>query len=80
MLAACETIPHAGAGKCNTARVQNFVGILGTADVGPVLLKRSGARTIRWLAPGTMATMDYRLDRLNVRINGRNFVTGLDCG
>lgn len=80
LLAGCETIPEAGAGKCNVARAQNFIGALGTADLGTALLKRSGARTIRWLAPGTAATMDYRQDRLNVRVDGRNFVTGLDCG
>ncbi len=80
LLTACETIPEAGAGNCDAARVQNFVGALGTADLGTVLLKRSGARTIRWLAPGTAATMDYRMDRLNVQVDGRNFVTGVDCG
>lgn len=80
LLAACETIPEAGAGKCDATRVQNFVGALGTADLGTVLLKRSGARTIRWLAPGTAATMDYRMDRLNVQVDGRNFVKGVDCG
>ena len=79
-LSACETIPTAGRGACDTSRVQNFVGALGTADVGQVLLQRSRSRTLRWLAPGTMATMDYRQDRLNVRVDGRNFVTGVDCG
>jgi hypothetical protein len=80
LLSACETIPAAGAGKCDATGVRNFVGALATADVGAVLIKRSGARTLRWLAPGSMATMDYRQDRLNVRVDGRNFVTGLDCG
>lgn len=80
LLAACETIPVAGAGRCDATRVQKFVGALGTTDVGSALLKRSGARTLRWLAPGSLATMDYRQDRLNVRVDGRNFVTGLDCG
>jgi hypothetical protein len=80
LLAACETIPDASAGTCDATRVQNFVGALGTADLGTALLKRSGARTLRWLAPSTMATMDYRQDRLNVRVDGRNFVTGVDCG
>ncbi len=80
LLTACETVPMAGAGKCDATRVRNFVGALGTSDMGDALLKRSGARTLRWLAPGSMATMDYRQDRLNVRVDGRNFITGLDCG
>ncbi|MEP6785790.1 MAG: I78 family peptidase inhibitor [Sphingomonadales bacterium] len=79
-LAGCETVPHSGAGKCDATGVQRFVGALGTRDVTRVLLKRSGAKTLRWLAPGTAATMDYRQDRLNVRVDGRNFITGLDCG
>jgi len=80
LLIACQTIPDASIGKCDATRVQNFVGALATADVGATLLKRSGARTLRWLAPGSMVTKDYRQDRLNVRIDGRNFVTALDCG
>ncbi|MES2290543.1 MAG: I78 family peptidase inhibitor [Pseudomonadota bacterium] len=79
-LAGCETVPEAGAGRCDTKGIQRFIGALGTKDVGRILLKRSGAKTIRWLAPGTAATMDYRQDRLNVRVDGRNFITGLDCG
>ena len=80
LLTACETIPTTGKGTCDATRVQNFVGAIGTADLGTALLNRSRARTLRWLAPGTMATMDYRQDRLNVRVDGRNFVTGVDCG
>lgn len=80
LLTACETVPVAGIGRCDATRVQNFVGALATADVGAILLKRSGARTLRWLAPGSMATMDYRQDRLNLRVDARNFVTGVDCG
>lgn len=79
-LSACETIPEAGAGKCDAASVQRFVGSLGTREVSRTVLKRSGAKTLRWLAPGTAATMDYRQDRLNVRVDGRNFITALDCG
>lgn len=79
-LSACETVPAAGAGRCDATNVQRFVGALGTKDVSRMLLKRSGAKTLRWLAPGTAATMDFRQDRLNVRVDGRNFITGLDCG
>lgn len=80
LLSACETIPTAGKGTCDATRVQSFVGALGTSDLGQAILKRSRARTVRWLAPGTAATMDYRQDRLNVRVDARNFVTGVDCG
>lgn len=80
LLAACETIPQSGAGRCDAKRVQSFVGVLGTADVGKAIFKRSGAKALRWIPPGTMVTMDYRLDRLNIRTDARNFVTAIDCG
>ncbi len=79
-LAACQTVPEAGAGRCDAARVQNFVGALGTTALGRVAASRAKAKSVRWLAPGSMATMDYRMDRLNIRVDGRNFITGLDCG
>ena len=77
---ACETTPRAGAGSCDAVRVQNFVGALGTADVGTAARQRSGAKLLRWIAPGVAVTMDYRTDRLNIRVDGRNFVTAIDCG
>jgi hypothetical protein len=80
LIAGCETIPESGAGHCDAKRVQNFVGTLGTSDLGKAMLKRSGAKTLRWIAPGTAVTMDYRTDRLNIRTDARNFVTGVDCG
>lgn len=79
-LAGCASVPQRGAGRCDASTVKMFVGALGTSDVGKTMLRRAKARSIRWLAPGTMATMDYRTDRLNVRIDGRNYITGVDCG
>lgn len=79
-LAGCASVPAQGTGKCDAKRVQMLVGVLGTAGIGKVAMKRSGAKTIRWIQPGTMVTMDYRMDRLNIRLDARNFVTGLDCG
>ncbi len=80
MLVGCATVPAESAGQCDVAKVRVFVGALGTADLGRAALHRSGARTIRWITPGTAVTMDYRRDRLNIRLDLRNFVTGIDCG
>lgn len=77
---ACATTPNAGGGRCDATRVQNFVGALGTADLGTSVRQRSGAKVLRWIAPGAAVTMDYRTDRLNIRVDGRNFVTAIDCG
>lgn len=80
VLTLSATLAEARPTRCDATRLQPFVGALATADLGPVILKRSRARTLRWLPPGVMVTMDFRLDRLNVRLDPRNFVTGIDCG
>ena len=40
----------------------------------------SGARQVRVLRPGDMATMDHRPDRLNLHINDQNIIEALRCG
>ena len=80
LLAGCETTTIAGGGHCDAKHVQNFVGVLATADVGKAIFRRSSAKALRWIAPGMMVTMDYRADRLNIRTDVRNFVTAIDCG
>ena len=80
LLSACATVGEYGAGRCDAKRVQTFVGALGTKDLGTAALNRSGAKTMRWIGPGTIVTMDYRSDRLNIRVDPRNFVKALDCG
>lgn len=47
----------------------------------PTRAKRlSGARVVRVLRPGDMATMDFREDRLTIRIDHRRVVTAVRCG
>jgi hypothetical protein len=65
---------------CNAGRVQSLVGREATSALGAEALRLSGARTIRWIPPGAMVTMDYREDRLNIELDGRNRVTQLRCG
>jgi Peptidase inhibitor I78 family len=84
-LAACTTAaprgPEAEAGvKCDATATTDLVGKVADATLGSDALKRSGARTIRWLRPDSMMTMDYRVDRLNVRIDAANRVAGFTCG
>ena len=79
LLSGCASVPAAGAGQCDAAPLARFVGAIATADFSRVALKRSHARTIRWIRPGNAVTMDYLLDRLNVRLDDKNFITALDC-
>jgi hypothetical protein len=38
------------------------------------------ARVARVVAPGQAVTMDFRPDRLTIRVNGRNRIVDLTCG
>jgi len=80
LLAGCATLPTDGGGRCNAGSLRPFIGAIATSDFRRVALRRSGAKTLRWIQPGTAVTMDYRTDRLNVRLDARNFITGVDCG
>jgi hypothetical protein len=89
MIAACTPVPpaepdppvHGGAGKpCNAAAAQSLAGRTATAELGAEALRLSGARTLRWIRPGDMVTMDYREDRLNVELDAQNRVKALRCG
>ena len=82
-LAACtdERPGHPGLMReCRAGAAQRFVGAPWRPDLERRAQRATGARTVRVLRPGQAATMDYRQDRLNVRVDARNFITGLDCG
>ncbi len=84
---ACATVPDPAdpvAGdpslpRCNPAVLAPFVGQPGTSEVGARMLSATGARTIRWVPPGTMVTMDYRFDRLTVRLGEDGRITQANC-
>jgi len=83
LMAGCATPPPAeagGSGKCDSARAQKLVGRTKSAKVGAEALRLSGATALRWIAPGTMVTMDYRQDRLNLRVDPAGKVVKVDCG
>jgi hypothetical protein len=75
-----DPVPEQGAGNCNAAPAQSLVGRLRSAELGAEALRLSAAATIRWIPPGTAVTMDYREDRLNIELDGRNRVTRIRCG
>lgn len=72
--------PAMGAGECDAAPAQGLVGETATAELGAEALRLSGARTIRWIQPGQAVTMDYRTDRLNIKLDGENRVEAITCG
>ncbi len=72
--------PVAGEGSCRDEGLDRFVGQTVTAALGAEMLKTSGARTLRWGAPGSAMTMDFRPDRLTVRYDEAMKVTSARCG
>lgn len=77
-----EQVPvHGGTGySCNVANAGLLTGQPATAELGSRALQLTGARTIRWIRPADMVTMDYREDRLNIELDAGNRVTRLRCG
>ena len=65
----------------------NRCGLKSIVTMSPGRIQRSaraldltGARTIRWIRPGDVVTMDYREDRLTIHLDGRGRVERLTCG
>ena len=65
---------------CKADDLDDLVGKPGTSDLGAAALKRSGAKSLRWIQPGTAVTMDFRRDRLNLHLDRHNVVTRVNCG
>lgn len=67
-------------GECNAAAVQDHVGQTATTAKGEQILTESSARRLRWGAPDSAWTMDYRTDRVNVRYDEAMTITAITCG
>ena len=67
-------------GQCDAAPAQYHVGRDVSEQAGAAILEESGARTLRWGAPNSAWTMDYRQDRVNVRYDEARTITEITCG
>ncbi len=77
---ACATTPEGPAGRCNADGLADLLGREGTSALGAEALRRSGARTIRWIRPGDAVTMDFREDRLNLNLDAGGRLERANCG
>ena len=59
---------------------QNLVGMHVDAAHSSIATLRSSGTTVRVLIPGSMATKDYRADRVNVSIDKAGKITGVYQG
>ena len=76
----CATTSEGGSGACSAESLDNLVGREATSELGADALRQSGARQLRWIRPGDAVTMDYRPDRLNVRLDASGRVEAFNCG
>lgn len=83
VVAGCTPVEFRGSQEphiCKAEALGDLVGKRASDARGDVLLKRSGASTLRWIAPGAMVTQDYRQERLNVHTDDKGRITRVSCG
>ena len=87
VIASCTTtadsaLPVRGGtgGLCTGDGLDQFVGREATQALGAEILDASGAERIRWVAFGSMITMDHQPNRVTVHLKADNTVEKLRCG
>jgi len=73
------TDAHASATRCAPEPLQALVGQTATQAVVDKAVRDSGAKTARVVKPGMAVTMDFREDRLTVRVDETNRIIGAGC-
>lgn len=65
---------------CGRERLDGFVGQPASSGIGARILAASGAARLRWLAHGTVTTMEYDESRVTVRLDPQNRIVSVACG
>lgn len=83
-LAACATMPPPGppplADSCNAEAASWAMGHAVDDDIVERIRVETGSRSVRVIRPGQAVTMDYRGDRVNIKLNERDAIVGISCG
>ncbi len=82
-LAACATTavaPLAPGGVCRGENLGQFAGQPASPELGAEVLRVSGARMLRWVAHGSVVTMEYSDQRVTVWLTADNRVDRAVCG
>ena len=91
MTMACASVPPEGTDEnprevgmtdtpCNAEGLGDLVGRPATQELGAEAMRRSRSKMVRWIRPGDAVTMDFRQDRLNIRLDAQNRVESFNCG
>ena len=65
---------------CGAERVQDRVGREYSEALEASIRQQSGAASLRVIRPGEAVTLDYRADRLNVRLDDDDVISEIGCG
>ena len=85
-IAACSTsarpLPPANpeGAMCTADGLAKYKGQARSGELGRRIKAESGASTLRWLPRGTITTMEYREDRVNVRLDENGRIEAVTCG
>ncbi len=66
--------------SCSAEAAQGYVGKKADRSVVESAIKASGAKSVRVIEPDMMVTMDFRSDRLNIRVDAAGKITTITCG
>src|SRR4051794_5358939 len=66
--------------SCRVTGSERFIGQPGTSETGAAILKATNSAVLRWAPIGYMVTMDYRTDRVTVRLGPDRKITAISCG
>ena len=83
LLMMAAAVPQAAAAEpqvCAAGPAEVLVGEHYRRHVPTRAKRLSGARTVRVIHPGEMTTMNFREDRLNLRVDHRRIITAVRCG
>jgi len=75
LLAGCVSPVPVASDQCGASDLQYLVG-----QRGRVLDGMRFSQDVRVVQPGTSVTMDYREDRLNIRLDSRDVIVEVVCG
>ena len=83
-LAACATMPPPGppplADSCNAEAASWAMGHAVSDELVERIRVETGSRSVRVIRPGQPVTMDFRGDRVNIKLNERDAIVGISCG
>ena len=66
--------------ECRNDGLDRFRGRQATSEVAAEMLRVSGAGTFRWVAHGSMITMEFSPERLTVHLDPSNRIERAACG